>query len=254
MNYKKVILVDDSVAFRQALKETLKEIGGTEVIGEAGNGSELLRILRSGKPDIIFMDIEMPFINGFEATESVLAVYPDVKVVGLSAYEKERFIQKLIDVGAVGYLLKSADNFEAIKKLINDDFGEFIFSEEINYNQPMIVPKYNMLIVDSPTDTHLQMRHTFRKSGFKVYKAGNSAEATYRMKNLPIHIVLIEEAILSRNPKIIDRVLKLNIQEHLKIYILKEYANKEEKEKKDKAEIIYTGHDNITDTVIKAFK
>ena len=107
----KVTIVDDSKDFRKAMRELLFDIKDVEIISEAENGSELLRKILKNQPHIIFMDIEMPYINGFEATESVVSLYPDIKIIGMSSYEKEDYIKKLIDVGAHGYMIKSGDNF-----------------------------------------------------------------------------------------------------------------------------------------------
>jgi len=217
---KKIILVDDSVPFRTALRETLSEFGNIVILGEAENGAELLRILRGNKPDIIFMDIEMPFVNGFEATESVLAVYPETKVVGMSAYEKEKFIYKLIDVGAVGYMLKTSDNYDAIKKLLSDNFSGFIFSPEISCCVPLAEPTKNLLIIDQPNDTNLNLRHTMRRMGYKLQKAGNISEATAHFKDINFEVVVIEQQLIKRNEKLIERIIELNKNPMLKLFVM----------------------------------
>lgn len=218
---KKIIIVDDSVPFRAALRETLNEITNVEIIGEAENGAELLRILRHNKPDIIFMDIEMPFINGFEATESVLAVFPDIKVIGMSSYEKEKFIHKLIDVGAVGYMLKTSDNFEVIKNLVSDNYtAPFTYSPEINNNVPLLMRGLNALVIDYPNDTNLNFRHTIRKAGYTVLKVSNMTEATYFFGKYDIHTVIIESEVLKRNDKLIERLAEFQEKHRFNIYIL----------------------------------
>jgi len=143
---KKVIIADDSKDFRKALKELLKEIydselkgiGNAEIIEEAENGLELLQKIKKNKPELIFMDIEMPYMNGFEATKQIVSHYPDIKIVGMSDCEKESYVQKLIDAGAHGYLIKTGTNYEVIKELIAGKLDSFVFSCEINHHLPLL--------------------------------------------------------------------------------------------------------------------
>lgn len=130
---KKIILVDDKVVFRKSLIETLKTAGDVEIIGEASNGEEFLELLKIKQPEIVFMDIEMPVMNGIEATKKALEKYPDLVIIGLSMYDNESYIEKLIEVGARGYLLKESDNHDLFKLIIEHHEAEFFFSENLSY-------------------------------------------------------------------------------------------------------------------------
>lgn len=222
---KKITIVDDSSFFRKALKQILYEIGGVEIISEAENGAELLRLITKNKPDIIFMDIEMPYINGFEATKSVNSLYPSIKIIGMSANEKDSFVHKLIDLGAKGYLIKSGDNYETIKKLIHDDYDEFIYSPEINYHKPLLKSKKTILSLENLNNNNLNIRHHMRKAGYNILKANNITETFFFFKENNIDGVFIGKEILKKNNKIINRIISINKNPNLQIFIL---TNKQE--------------------------
>lgn len=127
----KIFLVDDHNLFREGLKFLLS---GNELISEiyeAENGKELLKNVLNVKPDIILMDIEMPEMNGIEATKETLKIYPEAKIIALSMYANENFYSEMIDAGAKGFLLKNS-KFEDVKKAIADvNEGKNYFSPEI---------------------------------------------------------------------------------------------------------------------------
>ena len=98
----RVLLADDHRLLRDALRLMLEQEGDIEVVGHASDGNEVLRLARQTQPDIVCMDIGMPGMNGIEATEQLLAIRPDVKVIGLSTYADQRFILDMLKAGAAG--------------------------------------------------------------------------------------------------------------------------------------------------------
>lgn len=127
----KIFLVDDHNLFREGLKFLLSNNDFISEIHEAGNGEDLLRNALIVKPDIILMDIEMPIMNGIEATKEVLKLYPKTKVIALSMYANENFYSEMIDAGAKGFLLKNS-KFEDVQQAIIDvSDGKNYFSPEI---------------------------------------------------------------------------------------------------------------------------
>ena len=83
---KKVILVDDQKVFRKSLTETLKTAGSVDIIGEASNGEEFLKLIMEKQPDLVFMDIQMPEMNGYELSSIVEINYPDIKIQLISGF------------------------------------------------------------------------------------------------------------------------------------------------------------------------
>ncbi|WP_242918505.1 response regulator transcription factor [Pontibacter liquoris] len=108
----KVILAEDHMILRQGLRLLLEQDPEIEVIGEAGNGEELLDLLAQTPADVVLMDIHMPVMDGFEATEQVCERYPQTKVIALSMLDNVPYVQKMLACGATGYLLKTTGREE----------------------------------------------------------------------------------------------------------------------------------------------
>jgi DNA-binding NarL/FixJ family response regulator len=127
----KIIVVDDHEIFRKGLIMVLSKLQNFEIIDEASDGIEFLDILSRKVPDIVLIDIEMPKMNGIDATIKALELFPDLKIVALSMYGEETYLHKIIDAGAVGFMLKniSRDDLErAIRKIYE---GKNYYSEEL---------------------------------------------------------------------------------------------------------------------------
>jgi len=103
----RVLVVDDHTVVRQALALMLSQESDIEVVGEASNGKTALELARSLKPDVVLMDVNMPVMNGIEATRAIHGEIPGISVIGLSMYEKNEQATPMFDAGAVGYVSKS---------------------------------------------------------------------------------------------------------------------------------------------------
>ena len=131
MNEAKIILVDDHEIFRNGLKMVLGKLKYTKVIAEASNGQEFLDLLKDHQPDIVLIDIEMPVMNGIEATERALKTHPDLKMIALTMFNEDEYIQSMIDSGVKGFLLKNI-NKETLDKAIQTVLnGGNYYSEEL---------------------------------------------------------------------------------------------------------------------------
>ena len=104
----KVMIVDDHPVVRDGLKNMLLVYDDLELVGEAENGSTALLLCQKNTPDVILMDIVMPGMDGIATTRAVLEKYPGVKVIILTSYPKNDLVQKSLEAGATGYLLKNA--------------------------------------------------------------------------------------------------------------------------------------------------
>jgi DNA-binding NarL/FixJ family response regulator len=101
-----IVLADDHALFRGGVKRIIKELPNLEVIGEAGDGLELLQLLKGLKPDLVILDISMPNLQGLEATREIKKLYPHIRVLLLTMHKKKEFIRQGIAEGADGFLLK----------------------------------------------------------------------------------------------------------------------------------------------------
>ncbi|MDD3319945.1 MAG: response regulator transcription factor [Paludibacter sp.] len=131
INKPTLIIVDDHKIFLQGLDAIINNEGIATVIGQATNGLDFIKLLKNQKPDLVLMDIEMPLMNGMEATRKALEMVPDIKIIALTMYEDEDYYYKMIDLGVKGFILKSTGIHE-LKKAIHDVMlGESFFSNEL---------------------------------------------------------------------------------------------------------------------------
>jgi DNA-binding NarL/FixJ family response regulator len=106
MKPTKTLLADDHTIVREGLRALLLADKAIEVVGEAHNGREAVEMAAALRPDVVVMDIAMPLLNGLEATRQILAKHPETKVLILSAHSDDAYIDRVIAVGAVGFLIK----------------------------------------------------------------------------------------------------------------------------------------------------
>jgi len=126
-----IILVDDHLIFRQGLKSIFTIENIANVIGEASNGLELLNLLTHLKPDLVLMDIDMPHMNGLEATEKALELMPELKIIAFSMFSDEEYYYKMIDRGVKGFILKTSGINELENAIKNVMSGDTYFSNEL---------------------------------------------------------------------------------------------------------------------------
>ncbi len=131
MNTIKIIIVDDHQLFRNGLRILLNSIPEFEVIGEASNGNDFIDIIKVTSPDIVLMDINMPEVDGIEATRRGLKENPDIKIIALSMYGEEDYYYKMVDSGAKGFLLKDSDINEVKEAILTVNKGGNFFSQEL---------------------------------------------------------------------------------------------------------------------------
>ncbi len=128
----KYIIADDHKIFRQGLRYALADDELLQLVGEAENGKDLLKLVEIDKPEVILMDMKMPEMDGIEATQKIHARYPEIKILMLTSYDNEDFIMHLLELGANGYLLKNADPDE-IKKAIRTVYeADYYFNQLVS--------------------------------------------------------------------------------------------------------------------------
>jgi len=113
----KIMLADDHVMFRRGVRSLIQGMPNVEVVGEAGDGFELLRLLRESKPDLVIMDISMPNLRGLEATREIKYIDTGVKVLILTMHKEREYLYHALKAGAEGYLLKEDADGELISAI-----------------------------------------------------------------------------------------------------------------------------------------
>jgi len=126
-----IIIVDDHLIFRQGLKSIITLENIANVIGEASNGIEFIELLSDLKPDLVLMDIDMPRMNGLDATEKALEILPELKVIAFSMFSDEEYYYKMIDRGVKGFILKTSGINELETAIQNVMSGDTYFSNEL---------------------------------------------------------------------------------------------------------------------------
>jgi len=128
----KLMIAEDQAIILHSLVVILKTLQNIEVIGTALNGVDLMKLLEKAKPDIVLMDINMPKMNGIEATKLIDEKMPWVKVIALSMYDHPVYIKKMFKSGAKGFISKNATKLELDKAIQMVYDGEIYISDEIS--------------------------------------------------------------------------------------------------------------------------
>jgi DNA-binding NarL/FixJ family response regulator len=126
-----ILVVDDHEIFRNGLKMVLGKLKYVCVIGEATNGEEFLEKLKEGMPDIVLLDIEMPVMNGLEAAKIAIQKYPDLKIIALTMFNEDDYVQSMLDTGVKGFLIKNINKDTLDKAIQTVSNGGNYYSEEL---------------------------------------------------------------------------------------------------------------------------
>lgn len=127
----RVLIVDDHELFRDGVRAVLGSLDGVEVIGEADSGEAAIAAARDASPDVVLMDIQMPEMNGIEATRRILAEQPDVGVIVVTMYEDDDLVFAAMRAGAKGYILKGAGQEQLMRAVEAVAHGEALYNPRI---------------------------------------------------------------------------------------------------------------------------
>jgi DNA-binding NarL/FixJ family response regulator len=127
----KVMIVEDQIIFRKGLKLVLSDMEQVELMEEADNGKEFLEIIKKTMADVILMDVQMPVMDGVEATKAAVALYPDIKILVISIHGEEENLIRMLEAGARGFLLKNTDEDDLKKAILTVYAGKNYFSNDL---------------------------------------------------------------------------------------------------------------------------
>jgi NarL family two-component system response regulator LiaR len=131
MDKIRVLVADDHPAFREGLVRVMAEQGDMEVIAQAGDGEEAVKLVGQLRPDVAVLDVAMPKLNGIEATKSIKAAWPNTAVLIVSAYGYGPYVLGAIEAGASGYLLKDARLWELVSAIRSLHAGEKVLDPAV---------------------------------------------------------------------------------------------------------------------------
>ena len=174
----KILLADDHTIVRQGIARLLEDQAEFKVVGEAVHGHDAIEKSLALKPDVVIMDIAMPLLNGIEAARRIRKQLPQVKIIILSMYAQEHYINELLEAGISGYLLKDSsgrDIIQAIKAAIK---GETFLSPSIS---KVLVNRYLSLRKSSPKEERFNQLSNREREIFQLIAEGHSTKKITQM-------------------------------------------------------------------------
>ncbi|CAH0271179.1 response regulator transcription factor [Peribacillus simplex] len=144
-----ITIIDDHQLFREGVKRILDFESSFDVVAEGDDGSEAMDLVKKHKPDVVIMDINMPNMNGVEATKILVNRYPETKVIILSIHDDENYVQHALKTGAQGYLLKEMDADELIDAVRVVVEGGSYLHPKVTHN---LIKEYRRLAAEEGAD------------------------------------------------------------------------------------------------------
>ena len=177
----RVFLVDDHRIFLEGLGRLIQDHPFMKIIGTAGNGRAALKEIRSLQPDVVLMDISMPHLNGLEATRIITGASPKTKVLILSMHESEAFLRRVLEAGAIGYLLKDSTADEL-----------FLAIEEVHKGNSYLSPPLARILINDYIESRKRGRGKDtgplltgkEREVFQLLAEGNSNRAVANLLDL----------------------------------------------------------------------
>lgn len=159
MSLIKIIAVDDHQLILDGLTAFLKEDPAFQHLGNCNNGQQAVDMAKNIKIDVILMDVDMPILNGLDATQRIKQISPETRIIILTMHEEKSLVKKFMEIGADGYLLKNTEKstlIETIKKVYS---GEKHFPENLKEDKENTVKR----VIDTPSDALMKSQLTDRE-------------------------------------------------------------------------------------------
>jgi len=128
-----VLVADDHPVFRESIVHLLEKQADFEVVGQAADGEEAVRLVNELSPDVVVIDIEMPKVDGLEATRQIKSTHPEASVLVLTVHDGDEYVAALLGAGANGYLLKSIYGEELVQAIRAVNLGQFVLDPQVGH-------------------------------------------------------------------------------------------------------------------------
>jgi two-component system response regulator NreC len=182
----RILLADDHAVIRRGLRLVLEEQEGFQVVGEAGDGREALRLAEALTPDVVVMDVTMPNLNGIEAARQICAKFPGIAIVVLSMHSDEGYVLRALRAGARGYLLKEAPVGDFINAIHSVVAGKAFFSPVVSH---MLVEEYVRQLQDRDITDSYELLTAREREILQLVAEGKSNKDIAVLLNLSLHTV-----------------------------------------------------------------
>jgi two-component system, NarL family, response regulator LiaR len=195
----RVLLAEDHLIVRQGVKLFL-ESKGMAVIGEATNGREAVEMARSLHPDVVIMDIHMPELTGIEATRRIHHEADDIRILVLTAYDEPSYVHALLDAGADGFILKTAELSELYRALLDIAAGYTAFSPE-HMRQAMQYRESQADLMETLTDREVEVLRqaahglTNKEIGRALFVSDRTVQGHLQNVYQKLHVATRTEAV-----------------------------------------------------------
>lgn len=182
----RVLLADDHGIVRKGLRFLLDREPGMEVVGEAGDGRDAVRLAEEISPDVVVMDIAMPLLNGIDATAAIVKKNPQIGVIMLSVHADESYILRALNAGAKGYLLKDAAEADLLRAIESVAQGKPFFSPAI---MQTLLEDYMRYLQQRNLQDSYDLLTDREKEVLQLLAEGKSNKEVATMLNLSLYTV-----------------------------------------------------------------
>ncbi len=182
----RIVLADDHNVLRAGLKSLLERQHDFEVVGEAGDGRELLRLVEEVTPDVVITDIGMPRLNGTEATSQIAAKYPKTRVIVLSMHSDEAYVLRALKAGARGYLVKESAEADLMTAVRTIHAGKAFFSPSVS---ALLVEDYVRQMRDRGVEDSYELLSPREREVLQLIAEGSSNKDIAQSVGISVHTV-----------------------------------------------------------------
>jgi len=181
-----ILLAEDHVVVRESIRKSLEAQAQFNVVGEASDGEEAVRLALKLQPDVIIMDISMPKLNGIEATKQIKAMQPTSTILILTAYDYDQYIFPLLSAGAAGYLLKDISSRELIEAIQTVHRGESVLHPLVARK---VLERFSTYRGDTPGEQRTDILTDREMDVLKMAARGKSNSSIAEEMHLSIHTI-----------------------------------------------------------------
>jgi two-component system, NarL family, response regulator NreC len=177
----RIVLADDHTLFRQGLRRVLEEQAGWQVMAEASDGAEAVRLTLECEPDIVILDIAMPRLNGVEATRQIVRRLPDVRILILSMYSDDLYITQALQAGARGFILKDSADADLVRAVRDLAAGKSYFSPDVS---KVVLNDYVRHLAERGVSDRFDALSEREREVFQLIAEGHSNKAIAQLLNV----------------------------------------------------------------------